>query len=324
MANNTVNNSRVDYNWEINISNRILKYSVISIISIGIIGNLISLLIFTRPCLNSRTNTGKLYALLCVINLVAFVYVIAVRDPETFFFYRVHWPFESEYFIENILLQILSWIKVLITFDRFVSAVFPVKGYRIMLKKWVLYSIIFGMFVFIIGINSPYFIRVYTYTVGNETFTANTSLMSDEIVLTTETINLLMQFFIPYLLMFSLDIKVIIRLRKSKNGRIQSANHNKSSRFTRNTIIIDIIYLIFNFPPTISNICYVIMIVFHEIPMLSLLYYDILLPLFSNFPYIYSSLLFIFFLISNSIFRAEFILIVENCFRMIKNRLFRS
>ena len=34
-----------------------LKYLSITIISIGIIGNLISLLIFIRPCLNSKTNT---------------------------------------------------------------------------------------------------------------------------------------------------------------------------------------------------------------------------------------------------------------------------
>ena len=326
MENITAINSSYDYNWEINIStsDRILKYFVISITSLGIIGNLISLLIFTRPCLNSKTSTGKLYALLCVINLVAFVYEMVVRDPATFFLYNVQWPFETEHFIENILLQVMSWIKVLITFDRFISVLYPVKGFRIMSKKWVLYSIIFGMLIFIIGINSPYFIRDYSYTFGNETFIMPDGLMSDKIVITTETVNVLMQFFIPFLMMSSLDMKVIIRLRKSKNGLSskQSTKRSKSSRFARNTIIIDIIYLFFNFPPTIYNIYYVLIIIFHRMPMMPSVYFEILSPLFKNFPYIYSSFLFILFLISNSIFRAEFILLLKKCFYIIKNRLF--
>ena len=201
---NGSNSSSYDYNWDNNsipTSDRILKYSVTTIIWIGIIGNLISLLIFTRPCLNSKTNTGKLYALLCVINLVAYVYVMIVRDPNSVILYKVQWPFETEYFIEIILLQVMAWIKVLISFDRFVSVIYPVKGLRIMLKKWVLYSIVFGMLIFILAVNSPYFIRVYTYTVGNETFTANIGLMSEEIIITTQAINALMQFFIPFLIM---------------------------------------------------------------------------------------------------------------------------
>jgi hypothetical protein len=324
MNNTTSNDSSYGYNWENNFStsDRILKYSVISIISFGIIGNLISLLIFTRPCLNSKTNTGKLYTLLCVINLIAFVYVMIVRDPESFYFYNVQWPFETEHFIEIILLQILSWIKVLITFDRFVSVIYPIKGFRIMSKKWVLFSIIFGMLIFILVVNSPYYIRVYTYTYGIETFTATVGLMTDEILITTETVNVLMQFFIPFLVMLSFDIKVIFRLRKSKNGAKQSANNSKSSRFTRNTLIIDFIYLFFNFPPTITYIYYVLTLIFNEIPMLAPVYFEILSPLFKNFPHIYSSLLFILFIISNSIFRSELILLSEKCFYLIKNWLF--
>ena len=322
MNSSTSNDSSYDYNWDnnIRISYWILKYSVTTIISIGIIGNLISLVIFTRPCFNSNTNTSKLYALLCVVNLVAFVYVMIVRDPKIFYLYRVQWPFGTEHFIEIILLQTMAWIKVMISFDRFVSVVFPVKGYRIMLKKMVLYSIIFGMFIAILVVNSPYYIRVFTYTVGNETFTANVALMSNEILITTETINVLMQFFVPFFVMSILDIKVILWLRNSIKRF--NKNNNKSSKFTRNTIIIDIIYLVFNFPPTFFNIYYVLIIFFQAMPIIPLVYLNIFTPLFTNFPYIYSSLLFLLFLISNSIFRSELILILENCFFKIKYRLF--
>lgn len=101
------------------------------------------------------------------------------------------------------------------------------------------------------------FIRVANYTVNNETFTIY-GVMGDEIGIATEIICLLMQFEVPFSLMQTLDIKVSIRLKKSK----QSTNNNKSSKFTRNTIIIDFIYLFFNFPPTIYNIHYVFVTLF--------------------------------------------------------------
>ena len=298
------NISIFDYNHTVSnfhTSNRILTYLMISIFPIGIIGNLISLLIFIRPCLNSKTNTGKLYALLCVFNLITIIYEMVFKQLDDFFQFRIHLPLATEYFIENILLQILSWIKALITFDRFVAVVYPVKGYRIMLKIWVLCSVILGMFIFIIGVNSPSFIRVYTYTVDNETFKIY-GVMSVEIGFATDIIGLLMQFVGPFLLMLTLDIKVSIRLKESK----QSTNNNKSSKFTRNTIIIDFIYLFFNFPPTIYNIYYVLITVFPSIPILPV-YFEIAILLFKLFPHIYSSFLFLLFLIFNRIFRSELI-----------------
>ena len=330
MDNTTANISNYDYNNPDNYfptSNRILSYIVISIFPIGIIGNLISLLIFIRPCLNSKTNTGKLYALLCGVNLITIIYEMVFKELDDFFQFRFHLPLATEYLIENILLQVLSWIKALITFDRFIAVVFPIKGYRIILKKWVLSSIILGMFISIIGVNSPNFIRVYTYTVNNETFTIY-GVMSDEIRLATDFINFLMQFVIPFVLMLALDIKVSIRLRKlnsdlGERQSRQSTNKNKSSRFSRKTIIIDFIYLFFNFPPTILNIHYILINIFPSIPVLPV-GFEVVILFFKLFPHIYSSLLFLLFLIFNRIFRFEFISILrlDKCYNIIKNRLF--
>ena len=118
------------------------------ILSFGIVGNVISLLIFSRPSLNRKTNSGKLYAFLCCISLIIIVYELAGREMDNFFEFKINLPLNSEAYIDIILLQYWCWIQVLITFDRFIGVFYPVKGVRIIRKKWVLNSIIIGIFIF--------------------------------------------------------------------------------------------------------------------------------------------------------------------------------
>ena len=141
------------------IFEKINFYTLILAISIGIPGNIISILIFIKPCLNNKTNTGLLYTLLCVLNLISILFKVLVKNPNMIFNYNIQLPLKTEEFIEIILLQFLAWSQVLITFDRFIAVVFPIKGVRIMRKRWVLYSIILGVFVVIIGLNSLFYVR---------------------------------------------------------------------------------------------------------------------------------------------------------------------
>ena len=288
----------------------ILEY----IMLFGIVGNVISLFIFSRPCLNSKTNSGKLYAFLCCISLIVIIYEMADRKLESFFSIKIRLHLNTENFINTVLLQYLSWIQVLITFDRFIGVFYPIKGVRIMGKKWVLYSIMFGLLLLILGVNSPNYIRCSSY------------MMCNDIIFLTDIVRILMQFVIPYLIMVIVDVKVIIRIRKSKNrlAARQSTNNNKSSRFTRNTILIDFIYLFFKFPPTIYSIYNLLFMIFRVLPQVPSQYLFILSPIFKHFSHIYYSLLFLLFLIFNSIFRSEFISLfrLDKCFLAIKNRFF--
>ena len=178
------------------------------------------------------------------------------------------------------------------------------------------------MLVFIIAINSPFYITCSTYIVGNETY-RGTGIQCDEIVIFTEIAKILMEFVIPYLMMVIIDLMVIIRLRKLKTGlgERQSARNSKSLRFSRNTVLIDFIYLIFNFPPIIFNLYSIFLFIKPDMNFFDTFLYVI--PMFNNiFPYIYPSILFLVFITFNRIFRSEFFLIVINCFNTIKNRLF--
>ena len=119
--------------------------------------------------------------------------------------------------------------------------------------------------------------------------------------------------------MIILDLIVIIRLR-SQIGETQS-NISKSLRFSRNTILIDFIFLIFNLPPITFNVYYIII---SSLPQINLfnLYIYMFAMFITIFPYIYLSLQFLVFITFNRIFRYEFIAISIRCFNTIKNKLF--
>ena len=291
------------------------------IMSFGIIGNVISLFIFYRPCLNRKTNSGRLYALLCWLNLIILIYNLAGRTLDIPFAFKFHLPRYTEFFINIILLQYWSWIQVFITFDRFIGVFYPIKGVRIMGKKWVLYSILFGMLILILVVNSPNYIRCSTYMVGNETFKAN-DMMPNDVVVLTGIVRSLMQFVIPYLLMIIVDVMVIVRLRRFKTavGERQSNINCRSLRFSRNTILIDFIYLIFNLPPTIINAYAAFLSINPKMNVFYLYFYTA--SIFEIFPYIYPSILFLVFITFNRIFRSEFIEIALKCFNEIKKILF--
>ena len=317
IKNNTENKTTNPINFPDNINiafigDTILFYASILTFLIGIAGNIISILIFIKPCLNNRTNTGLLYTLLCALNLIVLLFNVFVKRSNIIFHYNIRLHLTSEYFIDAILLQYLSWFQVIITFDRFIAVIFPVKGVRIMSKRWVLYSIILGIFIATVGFNSFLLIR---------------KRISKPIYLYMQIFKILMKVIIPYLIMTILNFIVIIRLRKQKhksnlsqNQTIQVNSINKSWRFTRNTILIDLIYLIFNLPATVfeTYFIYIYLSMVVEHPYFLLIFYSLSLS-----QYIYSSSLFILFICFNKIFRAEFIaLISQQRFFILIKKLF--
>ena len=305
------------YNWDYDIQyiiNRFNFYSKVTLIPIGIIGNLISLFIFTKPSLNQKTNTGLLYTLFCVVNLITIVFTAAFKNAKSFTEFNIELPLSLEVYIEFILYQCLSWVQVVISVDRFIAVLYPVKGVRFMSKKWVLYSIILGLFIVIIGANSSFFVRyTFTYTYDNNQTVTYVDYLSSETVIILYSVESFMQFFIPYFIMVIVDVMVVIRLKKlntnlnQRRTRLSSVSTNRSSRFTRNTILIDLIYLVFNLPPTIYGIYITIYFFFRGNIHLPTLYFNLIKFIFPLFSFFYLSLIFVVFVVFNRIFRAELI-----------------
>lgn len=104
-------------------------YYLISIEIIGIFGNFIALIIFTRPSLNKKTNTGLLFTILCILNVLNFIEDMFIgSNSKTIFYYFIILPCNMESFIKRSLKQILSWIQVVISFERFFQVIYPTKA----------------------------------------------------------------------------------------------------------------------------------------------------------------------------------------------------
>ena len=173
--------------------------------------------------------------------------------------------------------------------------------------KVVLFSIISTILILILAINSilniilPLKIKKYTINVFVEMI-----------------LSYLVQFCIPYVIMVTLNIKVILRLRQSKrraglNNSVRQMNStnsitNKGTRFTITTILIDIIFLVFHLPQTLL-ISYEI-VIFYIINMN--IYHGWVFYMcvdFSTFLSLsYSAVLVIMFIVFNRIFRKELVI----------------
>lgn len=111
------------------LQGKVYLYSLITIEMVGIFGNLISMTIFTRPSLNKKTNTGLLFTILCIFNMIYFIEDLFIStNSRTIFYYFIILPCNMEPFIKRSLNQLRSWTQVVISFERFFQVVYPTKA----------------------------------------------------------------------------------------------------------------------------------------------------------------------------------------------------
>ena len=116
------------------IAPMIISYPIQITTPIGIIGNLFSFFIYTRPNLNKNTNTGFLYALLSLLDLIFILYFAFVFQSSVAFDYTVTLPCGVLTYLLRITFCFAPWMQVVISFDRFVAVVYPLKKHVITTK----------------------------------------------------------------------------------------------------------------------------------------------------------------------------------------------
>ena len=304
----TIFNEFIYYN---NMIHSIGFYLLLINVTVGIIGNSISIVIFTRSNFNQRTNTGFLFTILCFVNIIRILFQATFKNWHSYTEFLINLHFNIEYLIENVILEVLSWIHALISFDRFITVFYSTKGVRIMSRKVVLSLIMFGLFVLILCTQSPYFIRyTYSVTIYNITIIDN-GILDNDVFVIYAYIKIFMEAYIPYLIMVIFDIMVIVRLRKSKiNIGGRRNGNNGISRFTVNTILIDLIYLVFNIPYSFFYLFYLFNFFNGLDYFLNISFNAFIALLFQFLKFIYTCFLFFIFIVFNRNFRSEFISIV--------------
>lgn len=113
------------------VDDKLKYYFQMVTISTGIFGNIISFIIFTRPHLIRRNNTGFLYAILSVLNVLTILEYdfYLYSNNLSFLFTKMMGPCYLEAFVRACLNDTLVWMQVLISFDRFILIIFPRKAH---------------------------------------------------------------------------------------------------------------------------------------------------------------------------------------------------
>ena len=109
------------------VANTIVYYPVLVALPIGIIGNVFSFFIYTRPNLNKKTNTGFLYALMSILNTIFMLYFVLVFQSRNLFSYTVTLPCGVVTYLLRITFCLVPWMQVIISFDRFMMVIYPHK-----------------------------------------------------------------------------------------------------------------------------------------------------------------------------------------------------
>lgn len=118
------------------LSDNITYYFLMISMPFGLIGNLVSMFIYMRPKLNQKTNTGFLYSWLCVTNLICILWYIFIFRSRALFNYTVSIPgCGVSNYLRRTTLNMVPWMQVMISFDRFMAVVFPNR--RNIMKKRV-------------------------------------------------------------------------------------------------------------------------------------------------------------------------------------------
>ena len=128
-------NDQNDYISYLNyVEASLIRYFVFCTLPIGILGNLISIVVYSRPNLNKKTNTGFLFTVLCLSNLCVTLYFAFVFKSSNLFGYSISFPCGVSIYLYRSVWCFVPWMQAVACFDRFVVVVFPLKR-RLLTKK---------------------------------------------------------------------------------------------------------------------------------------------------------------------------------------------
>ena len=222
--------------------------------AIGIPGNLISMLVFSR-LIRQKSNMGLLYTWQSAVDLFfLFLSLFFIRSSQMFYNGAVFswsdgwckaWAFWRRY-----PLHMSSWVALLTTFDRFTFVLYENRRFKFMRDKRIVCLIIFLMFLVLAVLNIPNFF-FYLSPNGACSGTFGFTLSSD-------IISILLRTYIPMTLMVIFNYRIY---KKMKESRLRAATitillRGREKSFTRAVIFTDIVFFITKFPLSITFIVY--------------------------------------------------------------------
>ena len=277
------------------------------LLSIGMIGNVLSIVIFLRKTF--RNNSISTYCIaLSLSEILAFTQLIS---DIYFLAYNVFLADQSDslckffYTVPTFLGGIQPWIMVAFAVDKLLCM--RVNSMSILKKKWFQWSVVAAIVLFHMAlyIYIPILIKRLEIFPGYFLCDLSTIGLFDIHVI----ISLLESGFIPFIAMIITSIITIRMLIKSrnavmKNGQVSKERKSRDTKYAVSSLSINILFILLKLPSFI----FFIMNVFFS-------YFDMYLYKLSVLSfYLNSSLSFFIHLVTNSLFRRELLIL----FRLAK------
>jgi hypothetical protein len=255
------------------ISRLVNFYFPATVVSVGLLLNLITACVFCTKNMRAKTNMSLLYVSLAVFDILALlnsilflqllpslsINLINISDAlcKLFMFWR------------RTVIQLPSWHLVLITIDRFRSVCCPNK-YNFLEKKKYLLIIMASVNIFLMLINSIYFSYSLTPVSRSVNVTVNGTLMlresqlaictaSQTVLFITDLFVVFSRSYIPFMIMFILNLiltrKFLISKRKfTVNSKSDSSLIKREYYFTFTVITMNVSFFILYSPWSLWHI----------------------------------------------------------------------
>ena len=251
-----------DLNYVIYIGNKLDHWFLLLTVPLGILLNMISIFIFTRPNLN-KTNMGFFYFHLSIWNTIVLIYYFFVMDSKSTLNYDLstHSDMMCKLitFFRRFIREIPAWIDALITFDRYLTICHHATNrFKFMKRKSNIILIIYGIILLLALVSYENFFYYLNETSKKCVSTRTNAILSDIISISLRTV-------IPGFLMclFSiLLIKHVKRIRKnaksisyqffsSLSGSNSTSNTFRENQFTFSVLCMNGLFICLNTPVSI-------------------------------------------------------------------------
>nr|QVK45688.1 G protein-coupled receptor [Proales similis] len=241
------------------IGRDIYYYFTIIVSPIGVLLNMFSFYVFSRPRLN-KTNMGFLYRWQSAVDIILLLLTTFVFASRSVF--GVSFANTSDFlcrvltFLRRFILHASSWMTLFITFDRFMAVRMPTKLTELRKNKLHLSLVILAMFALIALVdveNLFYYLEQTEVVRGNQTTVQSVCTASPLVYALSDIISIVMRTYVPFVLMTVFDALIVRRIVQSKNKSNRSSGR-REKHFTAVVLAYNCVFFALNFPLSVIYI----------------------------------------------------------------------
>lgn len=262
-----IGKNNLTLSFYINLSNNVDMYYKLSIVPIGILSNLITILVSMQKGMN-KTNMGFFYNCIATANIAQLVFYLFIQKSKHIFNYDLYLLSDVSCkifkFLRRIIRQLSPLIDTVMTLERFMSVYYPSRMANWRNKSLPIKFIISGIliFAFIDTSNLFYYLETKVHNSHDlaQNFATKVCTSSRQVLEFSDIGANVLRLFLPFILMSILNMLIIKKMigSKSKLGLnlvTNSLSSKRQNNFTIAVINMNGMFLILNLPLSVFFIC---------------------------------------------------------------------